>query len=144
MIKQRQPGTQIPGCCSMYAPPKTAVLVSVVLSFVPVAGGTFLRLLCLVSYPVELCHHAFSFRRLLFFGWFSLDLLLPFRKLPLILLYYALSLIVGGHECLPIVISIFANHTGNILRHLFTGVRSLLQSVFYDILSIVTTCKNRL
>ena len=53
MIKQQQPGTQIPGCCSMYAPPKTAVLVSVVLSFVPVAGGTFLRLEITVLYDNE-------------------------------------------------------------------------------------------
>lgn len=94
---------QIPGYLFvMYAPPKTAVLVSVVLTLVPVAAGTFLRLLRLVPYPVKLFQYAFAFRRLLFFGWFSLDLLFPFRKLPLITLYYALSLIVGGHECLPV------------------------------------------
>ena len=86
----------------MYAPPKAAVLVSGVLSFIPVAVGTLLRLLRLVPNPVKLCQNAFTLRRLLFFGWFSLDLLFPFRKLPLITLYYALSLIVGGHECLTV------------------------------------------
>ena len=101
----------------MYAPPKAAVLVSVVLSLVPVTVGTLLRLLCLVPYSVKLCHNAFSFRRILFFGWLSLDLLLPFRKLPLITLYYALSLIVGGHECLPVRVplrsSLIRKHSEN-------------------------------
>ena len=81
----------------MYAPPKTAVLVSVVLTFVPAWGGTLRRqLLCLALYPVKLFQYTFALRRLLVFGWFSLDLLLPFRKLPLITLYYALSLIVSS------------------------------------------------
>ena len=78
----------------MYAPPKAAVLMSVVLSFVPGTVGTLRRLLCLVPYSVKLCQNALAFRRLLFFGWLSLDLPLPFRKFPLITLYYALSLIV--------------------------------------------------
>lgn len=78
----------------MYAPPKAAVLMSVVLSFVPGTVGTLRRLLCLVPNPVKLFQYAFAFRRLLFFGWLSLDLPLPFRKFPLITLYYALSLIV--------------------------------------------------
>lgn len=110
----------------MYAPPKTAVLVSVVLTLVPVAAGTFLRLLRLVPYPVKLFQYAFAFRRLLFFGWFSLDLLFSFRKLPLITLYYALSLIVGGHECLPVGVAVLLYHTGNpvfeIADSLFSGL----------------------
>lgn len=88
----------IPGCCSMYTPPKAAVLVSVLL-FVPVEGRTLLRLLCLVPYLEKLCQHASAFRRLFFFSRFSFDLLFPFCKLPLITLYYTLSLIVGSHPC---------------------------------------------
>ena len=95
----------------MYAPPKAAVLVPDVLTFVPVAEGTLLRLLRLVPNPVKLFQYAFALRRLLFFGWFSLNLLLPFRKLPLITLYYALSLIVGGHEYLPVEVGPFVMPT---------------------------------
>ena len=59
----------------MYAPPKTAVLVSDVLSLVPVAVGTLRRLLRLVPNSVKLFQYALAFRRLLFFGWLSLNLL---------------------------------------------------------------------
>ena len=97
----------------MYAPPKTAVLVSDVLSLVPVAVGTLRRLLRLVPNSVKLFQYALAFRRLLFFGKFSLDLLFPFCKRLLILLYYALSLIVGGHEDLPVGVAMLLNHTGN-------------------------------
>ncbi len=102
LINEAAGYAKYPAACYMYAPPKAAVLASVVLSFVPVAGGTLRRLFCLILYPVKLFQYAFALRRLLFFGRFSFDLLLPFCKLPLITLYYALSLIVGGHECLPV------------------------------------------
>ena len=88
--------------------------MSVVLSFVPVVVGTLLRLLCLAPYPMKLCQNTFALRGLL-----SFDLLFPFCKLPLILLYYALSLIVGGHERLSVGVdkSEFAGLFGFILSH---------------------------
>ena len=113
LINEAAGYAKYPAACYMYAPPKAAVLASVVLSFVPVAGGTLRRLFCLILYPVKLFQYAFALRRLLFFGRFSFDLLLPFCKLPLITLYYALSLIVGGHECLPVGIAMLLYHTGN-------------------------------
>lgn len=85
----------------MYAPPKAAVLVSGVLTFIPVAGRTLRRLLHLVPYPVKLFQYAFALRQLLFFDWLSLDLLFPFRKLPLMLFYYPLSLIVDAMNVCP-------------------------------------------
>lgn len=121
------------GSRSMYAPPKAAVLVPVVLTLVPVAVGTFLRLLCLAPYSVKLCQNAFALRRLLFFGRFSLNLLLPFRKLPLITLYDALSLIVGGHECLPVRVAMLLYHTGNSVLE----IADLLLGGLYSCLRIV-------
>lgn len=85
----------------MYALPKTVVLVSAVLTFRLVAVGTLLKLLCFAPYLMKLFQYAPAFRRLLSFSWFPLDLLFPFRKLPLITLCYALRLIVAAMNVCP-------------------------------------------